>query len=289
MVRKYSDLYLDARKVLLPQEGRQAGAVARQLLAAASGKTQEAIIADRDLYASEEISARMDEYVGRCLKGEPLAYIFGEWEFFGMKLTVDRSVLIPRDDTVAVTELAIKRALFLPQNPRILDLCTGSGCIGLALAKKIRDARITLGDISAAALKVAKQNVLSHGLTGRVSVLQVDIHKPAAPFLGKFDMIVANPPYVTTAEMETLEPSVKDFEPHLALDGGADGLDCYRAILEHFTGALNPGGVICFEHGIHQEDAVSAILSEHGYTILEHKRDNQYIMRAVAAQRPVDS
>ena len=206
-----------------------------------------------------------------------------------MKLTVNRSVLIPRDDTVAVTELAVKRALFLPQNPRILDLCTGSGCIGLALAKKIKDARITLGDMSQEALRVAKQNVLAHQLTARVSVLQMDIRKPAAPFLGKFDMIVANPPYVTTREMEELEPSVKNYEPHLALDGGEDGLDCFRQILENFSGALQPGGILCFEHGYGQEDAVSALLEEHGYKVLEHKRDNQYIMRAVAAQRPVDA
>ena len=289
MVRKYSELYLDARKALLASEGQQAGSVARQLLAAASGKSQEAIIADRDLYASEEIDARLDAYVQRYLAGEPLAYIFGEWEFYGMKLTVNRSVLIPRDDTAAVTDLAVKRALFLPQNARILDLCTGSGCIGLALAKKVRDARITLGDKSQEALKVAKQNVLAHQLRGRVSVLQMDIREPAADFLGKFDMIVANPPYVTTAEMETLEPSVRDFEPHLALDGGEDGLDCFRAILENYTRALNPGGVICFEHGLGQEDAVSALLEAHGYKILEHKRDNQYIMRAIAAQKPVDS
>lgn len=284
MVKQYSELYLDARKALLPTEGETAGTVARQLLSAASGKSQEAILADRDLYASEEISARTEDYVTRYLAGEPMAYILGRWEFYGLPLTVTRDVLIPRDDTVAVTELAIKRALFLPQNPRILDLCTGSGCIGIAIASKVKDARLTLGDVSPAALKVAKKNVLSLGLTARITCLQVDIHKPAAPFLGKFDMIVANPPYVTTAEMETLEPSVREFEPHLALDGGADGLDCYRAILENFTPALQPGGIVCFEHGLGQEDAVAALLEEHDFTILEHKRDNQLILRAVAAQ-----
>ena len=289
MVRKYSDLYLDARKALRPTEGEQAGKIARMLLSAASGKTEEAIIADRDLYASEQISAHTEALVRRYLSGEPLAYLFGNWDFYGMTLTVTPDVLIPRDDTAAVTELAIKRAMFLPQNARILDLCTGSGCIGLALAHRVKDARVTLGDVSQAALRVAKKNVQDQQLTGRVSCLQIDVTRPAAAFLGKFDMIVANPPYVTTAEMETLEPSVKNFEPHLALDGGEDGLDYYRAILDNFTPALQPGGVVCFEHGIHQEEAVAALLTEHGYKVLEIKRDNSYIIRAVAAQKPMDN
>ncbi len=134
-------------------------------------------------------------------------------------------------------------------------------------------------------MKVAKKNVQSQNLTARVSCLQVDINKKAAAFLGKFDMIVSNPPYIATGELASLEPSVRDFEPRLALDGGADGLDCYRAILDNYTDALQPGGILCFEHGMGQEDAVSALLKEHGYTVIEHKRDNQYIMRAIAAQK----
>ena len=137
MVRKYSELYLDARRQLLPTEGEQAGKVARMLLSAASGKTEEAIIADRDLYASEEISIRTDALVRRYLSGEPLAYLFGEWDFYGMTLTVTPDVLIPRDDTAAVTELAIKRALFLPQNARILD--TSARIRELAAKKAVVD------------------------------------------------------------------------------------------------------------------------------------------------------
>lgn len=286
MVKKYSELYLDARKALLPSEGEYAPNMARELICAAAGKSPEALIADRDLYASEEICARAEDYVRRHIAGEPLAYILGRWEFFGIPLTVSRDVLIPRDDTVAVTELAIKRAMFLPQNARILDLCTGSGCIGIAIASRVKDARVTLGDVSAEALRVAKKNVAEHQLTGRVNCLAVDATKPATAFLGKFDMLVANPPYIRSGELATLDNSVKNFEPSLALDGGEDGLDFYRAILDNFTAALNPGGVVCFEHGLGQEDAVTALLKAHGFTVLEHKRDNSYIMRAVAAQLP---
>ena len=284
MVKTYADLYLDARKALLPSEGMYAGNVARELVCAASGKTQEALVADRSLYASEEICARVDSFVQRHLNGEPTAYILGQWDFADMTLTVTPDVLIPRDDTMAVTELAIKKALFLPQNPRILDLCTGSGCIGLALARRVKDAKLTLADVSMDALRVAKKNVADLHLGGRVSCVQVDAKKPAAPFLGKFDLIVSNPPYVTTAEMNRLDRSVRDYEPHLALHGGADGLVFYRAIVRNFASALRPDGCMAFEFGMGQEAAVSAILEAAGFTVLEWKQDNSGITRAVLAQ-----
>lgn len=284
MVKKYSELYLDARKALLASDNMYAANMARELLCAASGKTPEAIIADRDLYASEEICARVEDYVKRRVAGEPVAYIIGEWDFAGMTLKVNHDVLIPRDDTMAVTELAIKRALFLNQNPRILDLCTGCGCIGLAIAKRVLDARVTLGDVSNAALKVAKANVAAQQLSARVTCVQMDARKPASAFLGKFDLIVANPPYVTGAEMQRLDPSVRDYEPHIALYGGEDGLYFYRQILDNFTAALHPEGYICFEFGMGQEDDVCRILREHGYTVIELKKDNSGITRAVIAQ-----
>ena len=284
MVKTYADLYLDARKALLPAEGMYAGTVARELVCAASGKTQERLIADRDLYASEEICLRVENFVRRHLTGEPTAYILGQWDFLDMTLTVTPDVLIPRDDTMAVTELAIKKALFLPQNPRILDLCTGSGCIGLAVARRVKDAKVTLSDLSPDALRVARKNVADYHLNGRVTCVQVDVRKPALPFLGKFDLIVSNPPYITTEEMERLDPSVKDYEPHLALHGGADGLDFYRAILRNFTAALRPGGCLALEFGMGQDKQVCELLTAADYQILELRKDNSGITRAVLAQ-----
>ena len=284
MVKTYAELYLDARKALLPSEGMYAGTIARELVCAASGKTQEALIADRSLYASEEICLRVANFVNRHLTGEPTAYILGQWDFADMTLTVTQDVLIPRDDSMAVTELAIKKALYLPQNPRILDLCTGSGCIGLAIARRVKDAKLTLGDVSPEALRVAKKNAADLHLGGRVSCVHADALQPAAPFLGKFDLIVSNPPYVTTAEMERLDPSVRDYEPHLALHGGEDGLDFYRAIVKNYTPALRPGGCLALEFGQGQESAVCAILEAAGYEILELKQDNSGIVRAVLAQ-----
>ena len=286
MVKKLSDLYLQARRTLMTQEDAQsAGLMARNLLAHITGKTQEQVIADRDMYAGDEVCNALEQAVDRVLRGEPLAYILGQWDFYGMTLFVDKNVLIPRDDTCAVTELAIKRALFLDTNPRILDLCTGSGCIGLAIASRVKDAKVTLGDYSKEALAVAKKNVTAQKLSGRVSCLQVDALKEPAAFLGKFDMIVSNPPYITSQEMTELPASVKDFEPELALHGGVDGLDFYRAITKNFRAALKPDGYLCYEFGMGQGDAVCAILEENGYTILERSRDYNEIERAVIAQK----
>ena len=284
MVKKYSELYLDARRALLAAEGQNASNIARELVCAASGKSAEQLIADRELYASEEICELTDSFVQRYLKGEPMPYILGEWDFYDMTLTVNPSVLIPRDDTMVVTELAIKKALFLEQNPRILDLCTGSGCIGLAIARRVKDARVTLADVSQAALRVARRNIQSQRLSAHVTCVNVDVRKPAPDYLGTFDLIVSNPPYVTGAEMQALPHSVKDFEPEMALYGGEDGLDFYRAIVENYTPALKKGGFVCFEFGMGQGDDVCRILEENGYTILERTRDYNDRERAVLAQ-----
>ena len=266
------------------EDSDSASLLARSLLCHVTGKSQEAIIAEREMYASEEVCRAMDRAVSRVLEGEPLAYVLGEWDFYGMTLQVTRDVLIPRDDTCAVTALAIEKALFLDNSPRILDLCTGSGCIGLAIAGRVKDARVTLADISREALAVAKRNITNLKLTGHVSCVQANaLEKPPA-FLGKFDMIVSNPPYITTQEMTQLPKSVADFEPHLALHGGDDGLDFYRAIAKNYAQALKPGGYLCFEFGMGQGDAVCTILQENGYTVLERSRDYNDRERAVLAQ-----
>ena len=132
MVKKISDLYLEARRAFLTQEdANYAGFLARNILCHVTGKTQEQILADKDTYVNDETCQKMSLAVQRILNGEPLAYVIGQWEFYGMTLQVDNHVLIPRDDTCAVTALAIRQALFLDSAPRLLDLCTGSGCVGI--------------------------------------------------------------------------------------------------------------------------------------------------------------
>lgn len=285
MVKTYGDLYLDTRRALLNSEDAQAaGIVARMLICHVSGKSQAEYLACRELYASEEVVNGVEAGLNRLMAGEPIAYIMGQWEFYGLPLHVSKDVLIPRDDTCAVAELAIKQGLFLNQDPRVLDICCGSGCIGLAIASRVKDAKVTLADLSREALAVAKENTALNKLSGRVRCVQADALKEPSAFLGKFDMIVSNPPYITAADMEELPPSVKNYEPHMALYGGEDGLDFYRSIAKNYRAALKPGGFMAFEFGEGQGDDVCSILEENGYTILDRTRDYNGRERAVLAQ-----
>ena len=285
MVKQYSQLYLDARNALLEtEEPQMATMMARSILCHVTGRSRESILMDREALATEEECAAMASCLRRLLKGEPLAYVLGEWEFFGLKLYVNEHTLIPRDDTCAVASLAINQGIFLDKDPRILDLCCGTGCIGLAVASRVKDARVTLADISKEALAVAKKNITLNKLSGRVSCVQADALAEPAAFLGKFDMIVSNPPYITGAEMKELPDSVKDYEPHLALFGGEDGLDFYRSIVSRYRAALKPGGYLCFEFGEDQGDDICQILVSNGYTVLERVKDYNDTERAVLAQ-----
>lgn len=289
MVKKYSELYRDARKALLDVEpAHQAGITARELLQFVSGKSAAELLADGEKFADGSVVQALDAAVARMRKGEPLAYILGEWEFYGLKLYVTPDVLIPRDDTCAVAEIAIRQALFLDPGPRILDLCTGSGCIGLAIASRVKDAKVTLADLSREALAVAKKNVTLHHMTGRVSCVQADAMDTPPSFLGQFDMIVSNPPYIDAKDMEGLEVSVKDYEPRMALFGGEDGLDFYRSITEKYRHNLKPGGYLCYEFGEEQGDDVCDILTANGFTVRQRVKDFNGTERAVIAQYCVE-
>ena len=289
MVMKYSELYRQARKALLEIEPvHQAGITARELLSFVSGKSAAELLADGEKYADGRIVQALEDVVNRMVKGEPLAYILGEWEFYGLKLHVTPDVLIPRDDTCALAEIAIRQALFLDSNPRILDLCTGSGCIGLAIASRVKDAKVTLADLSREALAVAKKNVALHHMGGRVSCVQAAAMAEPPAFLGMFDMIVSNPPYIDETDMASLEVSVKDYEPHMALYGGIDGLDFYRSITEKYRHILKPGGYLCYEFGEEQGDDVCKILAANGFTVRQRVKDFCGTERAGIAQYCVE-
>ena len=266
------------------EQPQDASLMARNLLCHITGMTQEQVLSRRDMYVNESVCQQMDAAVKRLMEGEPLPYVLGKWEFYGLDLIVTPDVLIPRDDTCAVAALAIQQSLFLDTKPRILDLCTGSGCIGLAIASRVKDAKVTLADLSQDALAVAKQNIVLHHLTSRVSCVKVNALEEPPVFLGKFDLIVSNPPYITTRDMLELPHSVAGFEPRMALHGGDDGLKFYRAIAMNFAKVLKPGGYLCFEFGDDQGDDVCAILEANGYTILERAKDYNDRERAVIAR-----
>jgi len=286
VVKKLSRLYVEACRAFDASGEEQGSAwLARNLLAHASGLSREALALDMEKYVGDDVCEAMEGYVQRILAGEPLAYILGTWEFYGMTLFVNEHTLIPRDDTCAVASLAIKHGLFLKQNARVLDLCTGTGCIGLAVASRLRDAKVVLADLSKEALLIAKKNVTAQKMTGRVSCVQADALKAPTKFLGMYDLIVSNPPYITAAEMEQLPKSVAAYEPHMALCGGTDGLDFYRAITENYKHALNPGGLLAYEFGMGQGNDVCAILEQNGFEVLERSEDYNGIERAVIARR----
>ena len=285
MVTTYGELYRRIRRELEPIEGMQAAVTARELLSCASGYTPAALMGMQNIYAAEETTEKAMALMLRMLAGEPLAYVLGKWSFYGLELTVTPDVLIPRDDTMAVVDLALELRDCLPETPRVLDLCTGSGCIGLTLASRLKNARVTLADLSPQALKIAKKNAADLHLNGRVSCIQADATEPANRFLGQFDLLISNPPYITEAEMPLLEPSVRDYEPHMALNGGNDGLDFYRAIVINYTAAIKPGGYICFEFGLGQHEAVCWILEAYDYEIIRLQKDAGGIIRAVMARK----
>ena len=285
MVNTISHIYRKIRSQLLLKEDEYTATLyARNLVCHFAGITKEKLLAEGNMPVSEELTNEIEAALGRILGGEPLAYVLGQWEFYGMTLSVNNNVLIPRDDTCAVADLAIKQSLFLDTTPRIMDLCTGTGCIGLAIASRVKDAKVTLADISREALAVAKKNVTDLKMSARVSCVVADAMGEPPAYLGKFDLIVSNPPYITEKDMEELPHSVKAFEPHLALFGGTDGLDFYRNITEKYKEALKPGGFLCFEFGMGQGDDVCTILRTNGFEVLERVKDYNDIERAVLAR-----
>ena len=199
---------------------------------------------------------KVDEMLNRRLKREPLQYILGEWEFYGLPFKVGSGVLIPRQDTEVLIETVLP---LIKQGDRVFDLCAGSGCIGITLAK-LGKAEVTLFEKSNEALGYLKQNVELNGV--KAEVLQYDVL--GKPFDGVADMIVSNPPYIKTEVVKALEPEVK-CEPEMALDGGEDGLIFYRHIANEWKSCLNDGGYLAFEIGFDQGNEVCDILRQAGY------------------------
>lgn len=280
MAITYNNLYMDIRQEL-HRAGIQAATLeARELVCFAAGKTREQFVRDGRLYVPQDVEEQARALMRRHLAGEPLAYLIGEWEFYGLPLDISEQVLIPRSDTEVLAGEAI-RWLQTQQDARVLDLCAGSGCVGLAVASQVHACRVVLGEKSEAALRICRQNIRRSGLLGRVTPMPADALEPPTRQLGEFDCIVCNPPYIPTQDIETLDVSVRDYEPHMALDGGEDGLKFYRAISENWREALHPGARLYFEVGIGQADSVLRIMRRQGFGELEIVPDTAGIPRVV--------
>ena len=280
MAITYNDLYLDIRRQLRAADSGDPTLEARELVAFACGKTKEELLRDGRLYVTPEVEARVRALVQRHLDGEPTAYLIGEWEFYGLPLDISRDVLIPRPDTEVLAGLAID-FVKTQGECRVLDLCAGSGCVGLAVASQCPGSRVVLGELSEGALRICRQNIRRNGLSGRVVPMQMDALAPPPAQLGEFRCLVSNPPYIPAGDIPGLDPSVRDFEPHMALDGGADGLDFYRNLAGEWKNALSVGGKIFLEVGIGQADDVLRLLRTQGFGDLEITKDLNGIPRVV--------
>ncbi len=267
---------------------RQAGidsaeADARLLIAHALGIDRAALMANGERALNPEQIKAIDALGERRRKREPVARILGAKEFWSLSLQVTPAVLLPRPDTETVIEAAldaIARDALRMEALRVLDIGTGSGALLLALLSELPNALGTGTDISAAALSVARANAERHGLGRRCTFVACNI---AAGLQGPFDLIVSNPPYVARGEIASLAPEVRDYDPALALDGGTDGLDGYRAIASEARRLLAPNGRLIVELGAGQESAVRALFTKARLTAGSARMDLAGIPRALGA------
>ena len=221
------------------------------------------------LFDDFEENAEVDKVIERRRNGEPLEYIFGKAVFCGLDFSVSCDCLIPQADTEVVVEAARSH---LSKGSRFADLCTGSGCIAVSIAKFSGASGIAV-DISAKALEIAAKNAESNGVSSQINFINADILKSEDYFDEKYDVIVSNPPYIPTAECDTLDPRVKDHEPRNALDGGVSGLDFYERFVGDAMNVLKPGGALFFEIGDGQGDALRELFEAYGFAGATVERD----------------
>ena len=283
-MKTYNDVYLGARKRLKASGIESYNLEARLIVAKAAGKTPEHLLRDINLYVTDEFVNNAQELIERRCEGEPVAYILGEWSFLGHPIEVNHDVLIPRIDTEITASVAIEIMRKAGGKGRVLDLCTGSGCIGVAMAASLPDCRFVLGDISTEALQVARSNVLKNGVVSRCICVQSDALTKPPILMGEFNMIVSNPPYIPSGDMETLDRDVRCYEPALALDGGEDGLKFYRSVVTKWKRVLKENGYLVFECGIGQAEDIAKMMKENGFTDIEIEKDTLGIDRVVAGR-----
>jgi release factor glutamine methyltransferase len=253
---------------------------AEVLIAWALGIDRVRIIIDGKRPLVESELSRLRELVKRRRAREPVAYLRGEREFYGRRFKVDKRVLIPRPDTETLVEAGLDRTRHVSMSMRALDLCTGSGCVAITLARQRPTSRVHATDLSADALAVARENALRGGAYN-VSFSQGDLYA-AVPTPCRFDLVTANPPYIPTGDIAGLSPDIRDFEPRIALDGGTDGLDVLRRIVEDAPRWLVPGGVLAVEVGAEEAKSVARSFEARGFRDVALTKDYGKIERVVS-------
>lgn len=256
---------------------------AEALLLRVSGRNKAWLLAHPNEPLPCDQETRYAELIERRERGEPMQYIAGEAEFYGLPFRVTRDVLIPRPETEHLVEKVIELAAKFAA-PRIVDVGTGSGIIAVALAHKLPAATITAIDLSSSALAIAQENAERNGVASRIRFLEGDLLTPVAE--EQFEFVVSNPPYVPASDRTSLAVEVRDYEPALALFAGDDGLDVYRRLIPAAFAALVPGGYVVMEIGYGQEEAIRGLLADSGFGRIEFVPDVQGIPRVVCAPRP---
>jgi release factor glutamine methyltransferase len=261
---------------------------AEVLLAHALGCRRIELYTRYEELADDAVRQRFRDLVRRRVEGCPVAYLVGRKEFFALELEVSPAVLIPRPDTEHVVMECLRLAKLMAR-PRVLDLGTGSGNIAIAVAQQHKGAEVTALDLSPDALTVARRNAAKHGLAERIRFLQGDLFAPV-PAGERFDFVLSNPPYIAREEIARLQPGVREFEPHLALDGGPDGYAVLTQLVEGAQDRLEPGGHLVVEIGAPQEKrARECIRTHHGYELAETVHDYSGHPRVLVARwRPED-
>jgi len=217
--------------------------------------------------------------------GEPIQYILGKTEFMGLEFLVNDSVLIPRQDTEILVEAALKYSRMIGNEDNILELGTGSGCVAISLAKFIPDLKVTATDISAQALATARKNAELNRVAERITFLSSDLFSCLREGKDKYSLCVSNPPYIASSEINGLQPEIK-YEPRPALDGGRDGLDFYRRIINGSLRFLRRGGFLVMEMGYGQRSGIEEIFLDQGsFTVIEAIKDYNNLERVIVARR----
>ena len=280
-MKTYNDIYLQTRNALREHGIEGYSLEARLLVATAAGKTAQELLRDLSLYTTPEMAAKVADLTERRIAGEPVAYITGAWEFYGLPMVITTDVLIPRMDTELLVDAAKELLNGHKMDARVLDLCCGSGCIACAIGHELPATRLVAVDISANALEVCRKNIAANRLSSRAICMQADATASPPLSMGQFDMIVSNPPYIRSADMRKLDPAVRDFEPSWALDGGKDGLKFYKAIIKYWKALLRPGGYLLFEVGEGQAESVKEMMLTGGFRAVSSKFDTIGVERVV--------
>jgi release factor glutamine methyltransferase len=236
-----------------------------------------------DEVVDEDRRGRFRDLIKRRLEGCPVQYLLGYREFFLLKFEVTPAVLIPRPETELLVTEALNHLKPLSA-PQVMDVGTGSGCIAIAIAHSHQTAKVTASDVSGEALEVAQRNAARHGVGEKIRFVQGDLLKPLNG--EKFDLIVSNPPYVSQPEYEELAPHVRNFEPRLALDGGADGFSIYDRLIPESAHHLAAGGLLLLEIGQAQEEGIRRRVEAAGLRASPTIRDDQRHPRVIAARKP---